>query len=227
MQISFKAFFSLLVLALFVVACGPAGEKAETGDAVDTNTEGSGTEMVYNINPAATTITWEGAKLIGGGHTGTLKVIDGQILVKDNNIVGGKFNIDMASLANADLEAGKGKEKLEGHLKSADFFDVEAHPTAMFAIASAQAVTGNASATHMLTGNLTMKGATKSVTIPVSVTMSGNELTAVTPPFTINRMDWDVKYGSGSMEGIAQDKIINDEVGLKIELKASAGTASN
>lgn len=213
-------------MALFVSACGPSGEAVEAEDAVETNTEASSDEMTYTVDAGATTVNWEGAKIVGKTHTGTIAVSGGSVIVKDNNIVGGEFIIDMASITNEDLEAGKGKEKLEGHLKSGDFFDVEAHPTASFAIASASPVADNPDATHMLQGNLTMKGETKSITIPVKVSMEGGKLTAMTPQFTIDRTQWGVVYGSETLEGIAKDNVINDKVGLKISLTANAGNES-
>ena len=69
-------------------------------------------------------------------------------------------------------------------------------------------------------GNLTLKGITKSVTIPATVNMTENKLMASTPQFTIDRTEWNVMYGSSGL-GLAKDKIINDRVGLSIELQAA------
>jgi polyisoprenoid-binding protein YceI len=219
MNASVKSLFFLGFLFL-LASCGqaPEGEKAETGEAVATATA-SGEGSTYAIDPAASMIYWEGAKLMGSNHQGTIKLQGGTFTVSNNEVTGGEFVIDMNSLEDTDLKPEDGKAKLEGHLKSGDFFEVETYPTATFTIADIQPATGNPDATHTVKGNLTMKNITKSVTIPVKVQWNENAIMATTPPFTIDRTEWDVMYNATAL-GTAQDNIINDEVGLRIELKA-------
>ena len=118
----------------------------------------------------------------------------------------------MNSLNCTDLEAGKGKEKLEGHLKSADFFDTATNPTSTFEITSVSG--GN------VTGNLTMKGVTKSVTFPADVKVTPDGVSVISSDFTINRTDWGIQYGSASFFDGLKDKAINDNIGLSIKLRA-------
>lgn len=212
-------FLTLLVLAIFAFACNsPAGEKAETGEAKEAATA-TNAAMMYEVQPTASQVNWTGSKPTGQ-HTGTLQISGGNLAVVNNNITAGSFTIDMGSLTVTDLE-GEQKGKLEGHLKSPDFFDVSSHPKATFEIVSVTAGSDVEDATHTITGNLMMNGNTKSVTIPANVNMANGKITAVTPAFTINRTNWDVKYGSGLI-GTAQDQLINDEVGLVITLVANA-----
>jgi len=157
-------------------------------------------------------VGWIGKK-VTGEHKGSISVTDGTIDVANGAVTGGKFTIDMNSLICLDLEAGKGKEDLEGHLKSADFFDVAKHPTSVFEITS---VAGN-----MVTGNLTMLGVTKSVTFPANINVDNGILKVATEMFTINRTDWGLKYGSASFFDGLKDKAINDDISLNIRLKAS------
>lgn len=215
-------FFTLLLLVAFFAACGgPEGTEVEASDAVDT--DATKTEMMastmYNVDASASTVNWEGSKP-GGSHTGTIPVNDGQLIVADGKIVGGKFSMDVRQLTNTDLPADEGGDKLVGHLKSADFFDVEKYPMAQFEIARVQPATGTEGVTHEITGNLTLKGVTKAVTIPANVSMDGNMIKADTPPFVIDRMDWGIEYGNGSIAGLAQDKVIADEVGLELMIVA-------
>ena len=223
MRTSINLFFLGLV-TLFLAACGnaPAGEKVESGEAMDAaETPAAAASVVYAVNTAESQVNWVGGKLVGNDqHTGFLKLSNGSLSLEDGNLVAGKFAIDMNSLTNTDMGAGDGKEKLEGHLKSGDFFDVGNHPEGSFEIVAVEAVSGQEGITHNITGNLTLKGIAKSITIPASVKISENELVASTPDFNINRTEWGVKYGSGLL-GIAQDKIIKDEVGLQINLKAA------
>ena len=75
-------------------------------------------------------------------------------------------------------------------------------------------------ATHEIEGNLTLKGITKGVKIPAHISITEGKVSAVTPAFTINRTEWGINYKSGVI-GTAADKIINDEVGLVINLVAN------
>lgn len=215
-------FFTLLFFAALITACGGAeGTAVEATDAVDAE-GGISTEMastVYNLDAAASTVTWEGAKIVGSAHTGGIPVTAGTIVIADDKIVAGRFTMDVRGLTNADLPEDKAV-KLVGHLKSADFFDVEKFPMAQFEVTNVQPVTDIEGVTHNITGNLTLKGVAKSITIPANVSMDGDMVTATTPQFTINRMDWGVEYGNGSIAGIAQDNIISDDVGLQLNIVA-------
>lgn len=227
-----KSFFNLSILfaALFlVVACGeaPKGEKAETGEAIEvsatteTATATTADAKKYTVDASNSKLYWEGTKLTGGGHNGSVSIQSGEILVKDNEIVGGSFIIDMQSIADLSLEDAGKKADLEGHLKSGDFFDVDNHPTGTFEVVKAEVVAGKPNVTHNVTGNLTMKNITKSIIIPVSIAMQGNKFAAKTVDFTINRTEWGVKFHSGLVEKV-KDKIINDEVGMRFEISAIA-----
>ena len=231
MRTSIKLLFLVSILS-FVAACNnaPKGEKVEAEEAVETpaapttNTAAKGA-ATYNVQAQASQIVWTGAKLAGGQHTGTISLQSGELSLNDGQLVGGKFVIDMNSINNVDQKPGEGKEKLEGHLKSGDFFEVEKFPTGEFEITSVAAVSGQEDATHNITGNLTMKGITKSITIPAKVVVAPPQVNAVTPQFTIDRTQWDIKFQSGLI-GTAKDKIINDEIGLKliiVGIDANAG----
>ncbi|MCI5080900.1 MAG: YceI family protein [Saprospiraceae bacterium] len=215
----------LFVLGLATVlftACGgsPEGQKVTSEDAVDVKAEQTAAAAEYNVSLDESMINWTGAKFSGDQHTGYLKLSSGKLMVENGNIVGGSFIVDMNSLTDTDLSPDDGKAKLEGHLKSDDFFHVEEFPTGKFEIAEVNKIDGNPDATHEIKGNLTLKGATKSITIPANVQMKGDKIMATTPSFVINRTEWDVMYGSGLL-GVAQDKAIKDEVGLKVNLVAS------
>ena len=218
-----KTLFQMLLLCAitaFTACGGPDGQKVEA-ETAKTEADVSAAAKVYSINSGASMVNWVGAKPTGE-HMGTLQIKDGNLAVVNGNITGGQFTLDMGSLVVTDLEPGQGKEDLEGHLKTGDFFEVEKYPTGKFTITSVQPTTGVANATHEITGNLTMKNTTKSVTFPAKVNVSGNEISAVTPSFTIDRTEWGIKYNSSSLADTAKDKIINDEIGLVINLQANA-----
>ncbi len=215
----FQKLSGFFLLATFAVACGgPQGEKAQTGDAQEVTADKG--DVTMNVDVAASKVEWTGAKPTGQ-HNGTIAISEGSLMLTDGNIVGGKFTIDMNSIVDLDLTSAEDNGKLVGHLKSPDFFDSEKYPTAVFVITSVEVLSGNADATHKITGNLTMKDATKSVTFPAKVSLEGNTLTATTPDFVIDRTQWNVQYGSKTIFDNLKDKFINDEIGLKISLSAT------
>lgn len=218
-----KRFFALLLLGATAFSCGGAeGTAVEAEEAVEATT--SMTEEMpaatFTVDTEASTVMWEGTKVVGEGHTGGIPVSDGSLVVAGDKIVGGRFTMNVAGLTNTDLPADKGVDKLVGHLKSADFFETEKYPVAQFEITSVQPVTDMEGVTHKVTGNLTLKGVSKSISIPAKVSMDGGMITASTPKFTIDRMDWGIEYGNGTIAGLAQDRIINDEVGLELNIVA-------
>ncbi len=211
-------FSGLLIIAASIAACGgPQGDKAQTGDAQEVSATTG--DVTMKVDAAASSIEWVGAKPTGE-HNGTISISEGDLMLKDGNVVGGKFVIDMNSIVNKDLTSAEDNGKLVGHLKSPDFFDTEKYPTAVFEITAAAAVSGNPDATHNITGNLTMKDATKSITFPAKVSIVDNKLTASTPAFLIDRTQWNVQYGSKTIFDNLKDKFINDEISLKINLVA-------
>jgi polyisoprenoid-binding protein YceI len=136
----------------------------------------------------------------------------------DGVITGGSFLIDMNSIVDLDIPADKeGNAKLVGHLKSADFFDVEKYPTAAFEITGMETTDGKT----MLSGNLTLKDAKNNITFPVSVSDEGNTMTLTSETFTIDRSKWNVQYGSKSFFDNLGDKFINDDIELKIKVSAT------
>jgi polyisoprenoid-binding protein YceI len=207
---------SLLLLTLLACGQAPEGEKVTAGEAVATPTSNQAEAITLAIDTETSVINWTGAKLVGKQHNGTIQLASGELKIANDQIVGGNFVIDMNSISNSDMEGG-GKERLEGHLMSDDFFSVATYPTATFEIAEVKAIGDKPDATHEITGNLTMRGITKSIVIPANVSMSEAGVKAMTPAFTIDRTQWEVMYDAGVL-GTAKDDIINDEIGLTINL---------
>ncbi len=211
-------FTGFILLTGLAVACGgPQGDKAKTGEAQEISATVG--DVAMKVDVASSLIEWTGAKPTGEHH-GTIAISDGSFSLTDGKIVSGKFTIDMNSIVNLDLTSAEDNGKLVGHLKSPDFFDAEKYPTAKFEITSVDAVSGNPDVTHNITGNLTMKDVTKSITFPANVMVEGNALTAETPAFVIDRTQWNVQYGSKTLFDNLKDKFINDEISLKIIVKA-------
>jgi len=225
-------FFAASIIATTFAACGSGGSKTESTDAK--NVENAEYDKIYQVAVDGSLLDWEGYKPTGKHH-GTIKISSGELMVKDGNLVGGEFVIDMNSIVNIDLEDAEYNAKLVGHLKSADFFDVPTYPTAKFVITEVKAADstqinlekakGKIVPTHTITGNLTLKATTKSITFNAMVSANGDNFEAQTNQFFIDRSEWAVKYGSRKFFNDLKDKFINDEMGIGIKLLAKASAS--
>jgi polyisoprenoid-binding protein YceI len=167
----------------------------------------------YKANTSNSQIAWVGYK-VTGKHMGTIALKDGALEFDGEKLTGGGFTIDMTTLTVTDLE-GKMKDKLEGHLKSADFFGIENHPTASFEIT--KVAPRDASGGYKVTGDLTIKGITNSIKFN-AVVAPGSDGKTATADIKVDRSEFDIKYGSGSFFDNLGDKTIYDEFDLSVTL---------
>ena len=175
----------------------------------------------YAVDTEQSTVQWTGKK-VTGQHNGTIAVQEGTLEVEGEQLSGGQFIIDMRSLNNEDLE-GEDKAKLEGHLKSDDFFGVENHPTAELLITQVTSQEGNQ---YSITGDLTIKGTTHPVAFPATITLNDGQLTAEAT-ITVDRSKYDVRYGSSSFFDNLGDKVIYDNFDLAVSLVATNGARTS
>ena len=169
-----------------------------------------------SVNVAESKVTWLGKK-VTGEHTGTIQLLSGGMQFNDDKLVGGSFEIDMRSIENTDLENEEYNQKLVGHLKSDDFFGVEKYPTATMKITDVEQKT---SSKYHVTGDITIKGITKSIVFPVEVSLLDTKAVA-SASITIDRSEFDVRYGSGSFFDDLGDKMIYDDFRLDVTVVAS------
>jgi polyisoprenoid-binding protein YceI len=175
-------------------------------------------KVAYKADPKASQLSWVGKK-VTGEHTGTVPLKSGELVVAGGNLVGGKFVVDTANLVNTDLE-GEYKGKLEGHLKSADFFGVDKYPTSAFEITKVEPASGEGDATHKITGNLTIKDKTNPVSFPAKVTVTPASVTAAAKGVEIDRTLYGIRYGSGKFFENLGDKTIYDTFTMDISIVA-------
>ncbi|MBT8218590.1 MAG: YceI family protein [Bacteroidia bacterium] len=204
-------------LAMFMSCKGKNANTVEATAAEEVSKEMSGES--FSVNVAGSSISWVGSKP-GKDHSGTLALSDGMLTVDNGNITGGTFSIDMNSLKNTDLAGTEGAGKLEGHLKSEDFFNVMKFPNAKFTITKVTKVLNNPNMSHSVSGNLEMMGISKNITMPATIKIEDGVVNASISEFALNRTDWGVKYGSGLI-GTALDKAISDDVQIDITLNAN------
>lgn len=154
-------------------------------------------------------IVWKGYK-VTGSHEGLISIKSGHLNFNEDKLTGGEFIIDMSSIICTDLE-GEYKGKLEGHLKSDDFFGVEKFPTANLIFTKVKSTGKNS---YQVTGDITIKEKTETVIFNLSV--YGNKANA---SLKIDRSKFDVRYGSTSFFDGLKDKAIYDEFDLIADLE--------
>ncbi len=193
---------ALFALFLFV-GCGDVGDApvAETGDAVDLMTA-EGVELP--IDRSQSSVSWRGAK-VTGAHDGGFNTFDGTVTVNEGTVTGVNVMIDMNSIYSDN-------DRLTGHLLSEDFFSAPTYPEGRFE-ATSFTVADSDSATHMVTGNLTMRGTTNSVTFPANITVTADRVSAEAD-FIIDRQNWGIVYAG------QPDDLINDEVRIMFDIVA-------
>jgi len=161
------------------------------------------------INTTASSINWVGKK-VTGQHSGTVNLKDGVLSFKGNKLTGGNATIDMNSITVTDLKAGEGKEKLEGHLKAADFFGTDKYPTSKLVFKTVKEKSKNV---YTVTADLTIKNVTKPVTFDLTVGKN-----AASTAFNIDRTKFGIEYKSGSVFDGLGDTAISDEFEVSIKL---------
>jgi polyisoprenoid-binding protein YceI len=201
---------SMLCLALVACDNDPAKGKTQvTAAAPLAATAAPASAVKYGFSNADSKIDFVGAK-VTRKHDGSFQSFTGTVNLVDNDPIKSSVTteIDVASVKTDE-------EKLTGHLKSGDLFDVAKYPKATFTSTSIKAG-GDKGATHTVTGNFQLHGVTKSITFPATLKPSGDTVD-VDAEFAINRKDFGVVYPG------MPDDLIKDDVLLKLHIHARRG----
>lgn len=205
---------SLLLLA---AACsgGPEAPRAQTGAAVapqPQTPQSEGLRVTLPFDHRASKIAWTGAK-VTGTHDGTFDTFTGSIDLVDGDPTRSsvRVEIDMASVTSDN-------DRLTGHLKSPDLFDVARYPNARF-VSTAIRAGATGGATHTVTGNLELHGVTRAITFPATIRVQSQQV-EVDAAFSINRREFGINY-----PGMPND-LIRDDVSLRLTIRARRAQAS-
>lgn len=170
------------------------------------------TPGTWNIDPSHSIVSFVARHLVITKVRGTFGEVSGAIVIADDKLASTvQATIGMASITTGD-------DGRDGHLKSADFFDVETYPNMTFA---STGIRGDG-AEYVLTGDLTIKGVTKSVELGlefegVSPDPWGGTRVGFSATGEINRRDFglnfDVKVDTGGA-------LVGEKIKLEIEAQA-------
>jgi len=200
----------LIALLMFVslFSCNMNSNKtAETNDVAM-----AAVDATYNIKQDQSSLVWTGREVSTSSHYGTINFTSGQFEIADGLISQGEFFVDMTSITVQDLTGGS-KDRLEGHLRSDDFFSVESFPTAHLYISSSEVISNGK---WMVNGFLTIKDISHPVLFEMANTEDGWNASLV-----FDRSKYNVKFRSGTFFENLGDKLIYDDIELKINLKTS------
>ena len=160
-------------------------------------------ERTVRVDRTRSTIAAVGAK-VTRKHDISFDDWSGTFQMNGDELTGVAVEIQMASM-RADVD------KLTGHLKSPDFFDVPTHPTSSFTSTKITKRSGPDNATHLIEGDLTMHGVTRRISFPATVKSAGGDI-VTSAEFVIDRQDFGITYPG------MPDDLIKDNVALTIDL---------
>jgi polyisoprenoid-binding protein YceI len=223
----------LIFLSVFILnSCkqAPESDEATISTPKEVSKTTSGENFAVDLN--ASKVEWIGTK-VSGYHTGTVKLKSGELTVSNGQVTAGKFTMDMTTITAVGPEKvpADASAKLTGHLQSPDFFDTKQFPEATFVITGIKPYTGTVTEaddprqeklneykvpnpSHMVSGNLTIKGIEKNIEFPALITVNGNTAEA-RAKFNVDRKQWGIVFTG------KPDDLVRDEFHLGIYLKAS------
>lgn len=207
--------FSAFIAGITLVSCGKDKPLSSESNVVSTSKDGN----VFVLDTLNSHIEWKGFKVVktdNTSHFGTINFESGEVTVNQGKLESGKFVADMNSLTSVDLkDDAEQLNKLNGHLKSGDFFEVEKFPTASYEITKVSENTSGGDYNTVLEGNLTIKGITKPVQFNANVSVKDDIVSIATEPKDINREDFGVKFQMPIENGL-----IKNEINIQILVKA-------
>ena len=151
---------------------------------------------------------------VTGSHIGTFRKWTGKMTpgatLEASRL---EFDVQVDSVFTDPDTRGAWNAKLDRHLVSEDFFFAAKFPKATF-VSQKIVAGGTDGATHTLTGDLTMRGVTRSVTFPATMALTPKAFSA-NAEFTIDRTQWGIVY-----KGKA-DNLVRNGVVMKIKLEGT------
>lgn len=172
--------------------------------------------MAWEFDTAHTTIDFTAKHMMVTNVRGRFERFSGDAHIDEVNPANSKVDvsIDLASLTT-------GNEGRDNHLRSADFFNVENHPTATFHSTKVEALSKD----HLrVTGDLTIRGETKPVTLDVNIEgkfkdMQGKDRYGFTASTSFSRkefgLEWNVALESGGW-------LVSDKITIAIDAQVIA-----
>src|SRR5450631_117770 len=145
--------------------------------------------------------------------------VRGRFTTFSGQLVTGDSPLDSSVTAEIDLASiNTGSEQRDGHIRSADFFDVETYPTMTYRSTGVRQHGGD----YVLDGDLTLKGVTKNVPLTLELNGFGPDpfggtRAGFTATGEINRRDFNVSFSAPMETG---GVVVSDKIGIQLEIEA-------
>lgn len=195
---------------------------SEASEAQETLVDSIGTKFI--VDQTTSTLAWSGSS-VSGGHNGSINIQSGEITLKNDVITSANFTLDMTSIKNFDITDETKKGYLVGHLNDTDFFSTKVFPTGLFELTGVEVLTNDSMGnSHLVSGNLVLKGISKNISFPAKVEITENEI-KVNGNVILDRTNWGITYNSltvfPNLKAKLKDKAINDNfiVGINVIAK--------
>ena len=213
-----KTVITMFALAALITSCGDTGKEAVTKEAGKVvKVENNKTVKFTKVKPGSH-VNWRASHLGGmQKRFGKLNLAKASFMVNDHKLSNALIAMDMGSLTVESFPEGSEQTgKLTGHLKSADFFNVKKYPNARFELISIEK--GSGKYNSKVTGNLTIKDVTKSITFEANIKVTDDAVSVQSEDFSVDRTDWGLKYNVEGTEGVPVDYIIANPIGFTIDI---------
>lgn len=175
-------------------------------------TDGTAT---YQIDPAHSVVEFSVKHMMFSTIKGKFAKVAGEIVFDQNNPTASSVTatVDVASVMTGDPNR-------DNHLRTADFFDPENHPTLSFTSKSIEPV--DREGTYRIFGDLTMRGVTRGVVLEGSHLGTGTDpwggtRAGFTATTTINRKDWGLNWNAPLEAG---GVLVSDQVKVSLDIEA-------
>lgn len=166
----------------------------------------------WNIDPVHSEVGFSVRHMMVSKVRGRFTTFSGQLVTGDSPL-------DSSVTAEIDLASiNTGSEQRDGHLRSADFFEVETYPTMTYRSTGLREADGD----YVLDGDLTLKGVTRNVPLTLELNGFGRDpfggtRAGFTATGEINRRDFNVSFSAPMETGGA---LLSDKISLHLEIEA-------
>nr|MBS0038043.1 YceI family protein [Saprospiraceae bacterium] len=171
-------------------------------------------DRTMEVLNSESSVHWQAYK-VGGNHEGFVDIKSGALeFDAEGKLTGGHFIMDMTTISCTDL-SGSSNEKLVGHLKSDDFFDVANHPEARLDIK--RVISRGLPGDYRIVADLTIKDITHEIRFNTLLEEKGS-MKVGSVDLVIDRSKYNVRYGSGTFFSNLGDNTIYDEFDISVNI---------
>ncbi len=148
-------------------------------------------QTVYHLDTATSILHWQCAN-----HYGTLKFSYGELHFQNEQIVLGKFDVDMNTLKDQDIDYELMQQTLVNILKSKEFFDTQSYPFSSLIIDQSQRTSDS---THHILADLHVLGGDVCIDFTATILAQNNtSLNIKSSPIIVDRTKWGIRLYSPS-----------------------------